>query len=435
MRILVTQMNQDLTLTAELTPGDREVAGKASLARQSATFKMPSGYTWTNTHPDLIALASLIAFYPWIGRELITTFPVSSGFAETVLAKTKITVPNSSDDVLKRVTDHKAHPGLSFSAGVDSMAALALMPEDTVPVFSLRSPPPNGAGSLYKADVALHAISEMANAGKTVHVVESDHEWLRDPVGFTVDPAPAVPLILLADKLNLDAITFGTIAESAYMTGKGKWVEYMDRIVYTRWRDLFQAVGLASYNATAGVSEIGTSTIVQSSRFGYLAQSCIRGIPGHPCRACVKCFRKSLITASLTGRWPERDEVSRMMAHRTIMKSLEPAEIHFEIILTAAMSGYDGSDPLLLALQERVGSNHIDVSFTHGWYPPAMELIPEKYREFTVKAVSSFLPAMTADQMEMFQSFNVAELVDAARDSLDVFRASLIQNASPSVEA
>ncbi|WAP53325.1 DUF6395 domain-containing protein [Arthrobacter sp. ATA002] len=269
----------------------------------------------------------------------------------------------------------------------------------------------------------------MAKAGKHVHIVESDHEWVRDPVGFAVDPAPAVPLILVADKLNLDSIAFGTIAESSYATGKGKWTEYKDRVVYHRWRDLFEAVGLGSYNVTAGISEIGTSSIVRTSKFGYLAQSCIRGIPGRPCLACAKCFRKSLITASLSGEWPDKAQVSRMMAYRTVKAFLEPAPIRFEIILASGMASYDGDDPLLLALQSRVGAKEHDVSFTHSWYPPAMDLIPARYRESSIKAANRYLPKMTSKQIEDFRSFDNSSLIESKKDDVEQFRAILDINA------
>lgn len=429
MRLDISQTDEHLTFTAVPAEGDRDLAGKARLARRTASFKLPAAYNWEKTHPDLLALAGLITFYPWVGDRLELPFSVSRTFADIVMTATKIDIPHSTPWIPRRTTLSDAHPGLSFSGGVDSMAALAVMPEDTVPVFSLRSPPPSGARSLYKADVALHAVAEMVKAGKPVHVIESDHEWVREPVGFSVDPAPAVPLVLLADELNLDAVTFGTIAESAYLTGKGQWADYKNRVAYTRWRDLFEAVGLSFYNATAGISEIGTSTIVQTSTFGYLAQSCIRGVPGAPCRACVKCFRKSFITASLSGEWPDEALVSRMMANRTIKTFLEQSPIRFEIILTSVMRSYDGDDALLLALRTRVGADAQDVSFTHCWYPPASDLMPLRYQESTRAAMSRFLPEMNIDQIESFQNFNSAPFMESNKKEIDDFRVILEENA------
>ena len=435
MQIIMSQVNADLIMSAELSEGDRDLAGKAALVSRTATFKLPDGFQIYNTHPDLRALAALLTFYPWIGNRLDLPFPVSTEFAKAVKAASKIDVTNQSADIPMRTPGEGSHPGLSFSGGVDSMGALALMPDDTVPVFSLRTSPPEGGRTLYKPDVALHAIAEMRKAGRSVHIVESDHEWVRGPVGFSVDPAPAIALILLADELNLDAITFGTIAESAYVTGAGKWSEYKVRPAYARWKTLFDAVALDTYNATAGISEIGTSTIVRSSEFGHLAQSCIRGIPGYPCRACVKCFRKSLITASLTGEWPDEREVARLMANRTIKGFLEKTPIRFEIILTSAMASYNGSDPLLLKLQSRVGALVQDVSFTGSWYGPAMDLIPEKYRAGTIEAANQYLPRMTENQEEAFRNFDIFPFLESNQESVVEFLKTVDENAKASVKA
>lgn len=431
MQIILKQTGTELSLTAEPSEGDRELARNATLLRRTATLKLPEGFSRTDTHPDLLALAALIAFYPWIGTRLDFEFGVSQDFADVVKKVSRIDVTNIDPELSKRRTAADAKPGLSFSGGVDSMAALALMPDDAVPVFSLRTPPPNGGRSLYKPDVALHAIAEMKKAGKIVHVVETDHEWVRDPVGFSVDAAPALPLILMADMLNLDAITFGTISESAYATGAGKWAEYAERVAFTRWAALFEVVCLAFYNPTVGISEVGTSSIVLTSEFGHLAQSCIRGVPEHPCKACVKCFRKSLITASLTGEWPDPTEVSQMMANRTIKGFLEKVPIRFEIILTAVMASYDGDDPLLLALQDRVGAKEQDVSFVYTWYPPAMDMLPEKYRASTVDAANNYLPEMSSAQVEAFQNFDIAPFLDAKKDDIEGFLELLTENAKP----
>ncbi|WP_417364630.1 DUF6395 domain-containing protein [Glutamicibacter arilaitensis] len=401
-----------LSLTAELEVDDRKVAGKATLRRPTATFALPDDFDYDNTHPDLLALAALVTFYPWVGKELSLPFAVSQHFADSVQKASRIQILRVAPWMEKRSVNEGSKPGLSFSGGVDSMAALALMPDDTECVFTLRTPPPEGGHTLYKPDMALYSISEMRKAGKSVHVVETDHEWVREPVGFSVDPAPAVPLMLLADHLNLDAISFGTIAESSYSTGKGYWEEYTQRTIYTRWKQLFEAAGLMMYMPTVGISEIGSSTIVQTSKFGYLAQSCIRGLPGEPCRACVKCFRKSLIAASLNNDWPEHKEVSRMMANRTIRPFLEKDPIRFEIILTRVMASYEGDDPLLNSLQERLASLEQDVSFTAGWYPAAMRLIPRKYQASTIIAANRYLPMMTDEQIHAFEHFDLKKALD-----------------------
>lgn len=430
MHIDINHAGQQLTLTAELSGDDLETAGKARLARTTATFNLPSDFVLEQTHPDLLALASLVTFYPWIGKNLEFKFPVSQGFADAVLERTHKQILHASDEVTPRKPAETARPGLAFSAGVDSLAALAIMPENTLPVFSYRSAPPVGGKSLYKADAALHAIREMNAAGKETLLVESDLEWVREPVGFAIDPSPAVPLILLADSYNLDAIGFGTIAEAAYRTGGSKFLDYAKRGVFTRWQAIFRTVGLDYYNCVAGLSEMSTTSIVRKYQFGHLAQSCVRGGVGAACMNCVKCFRKSLIEAAISGQWPAQSEISRMMANRSVRAYLSDAPIRLEIILAAALSSYEGNDPLLLALQKRVAAKTWDVSFTGGWYEPSMStMVPERYRQHTINAMAKYLPKMSAEQAYAFENFDINPVMETKNGEIEEFLKVLEDNA------
>lgn len=436
MHFRYRQTGEYVELQALPFPTDRKVAGNATLVSTTANIKLGRGYDLESVHPDLKALAALIAFYPWIGGTLVMDDSISAEFSRVVSEVCRIDAGPTSDSIHPRTPTQNAVPGLSFSGGVDSMAAHAVLPENTESVFTLRTPPANGARSLYKPDVALHAIHEMGRAGKQVHIVESDHEWVRSPVGFATDPAPSVPLILMADSLDLDAVTFGTIAESAYLTGKGTWQDYSKRTVYTRWSKLFRAAGMEFNNVVAGISEFGTSTIVQSSPFGHLAESCIRGIPGKPCKACVKCFRKSLISASISNSWPTTALVSSMMAKPTIKGYLEKSPIRFEIMLISALNEYDGHDPLLTQLRHRVHADSLDASFTKAWYPDAMKLISEKYRHSTTKAISQYLPKMNQAQTEAFEAFDILPMMNSNNheQAVNKFRNLLAWNCTPETQ-
>lgn len=404
-------------VTIKITPheDDRIVHGRASLQKTQATFDMPSDFQLSEAHPDLLGLAAMVVASPWILKRLELDFPVSPQFAEASSKFLKIEVPNASSVVPPRSPGDR--PGLSFSAGVDSMACLELMPANTVPVFSHRAEPVTKSRSLYQDAAPLHAIDEMTKSGRTVHKVTSDLEYMRQPVGFSVDPAPAVPLILLADYFSLDAIAFGTIAEAAYRTGTDAFIDYAKRVVFTKWKAAFQGAGLDYFNLVAPVSEMGTMQIARQSEFGHLAQSCVRGAVGEPCGRCVKCFRKSLIEASFTGEWPDKDEVRAMMTAPQVYGYLSKVPIRLEIMLIEALSGYNGDDDLLLALQDRVSAKSIDTSFTHAWYEPGMkEMVPEKYYPEVVTSLERFLPKMTPEQEQAFEQFNIQPAIESAEE-------------------
>lgn len=426
------QQNQRY-VTATLTPdeSDRVEHGKAKLGRKEATFEMPNDYRLHETHPDLLALAALAIASPWVVKSLTLPFPVSRTFAETTAQQLKIQVTNVSTAISHRQSGPESRPGLSFSAGVDSLACLELMPDTTVPVFSHRSPPPMRTTSRYKDDAPLYAIEKMNELGRETHKVTSDLEWVRQPVGFGVDPSPAIPLILMGDYFNLDAIAFGTIAEAAYRTGTEHFINYAERIVFTKWQGAFQAAGLDYFNAVAPLSELGTTKVTRESRFGHLAQSCVRGIPGQPCRQCVKCFRKSLIESSMEGIWPSSDEVSRMMKVRSIKNYLSDAPIRLEVVLMAALGSYQGDDQFLTALRERVGPDRLDTTFTGAWYAPGMrDMVPQRYLTGVQHAASKYIPRMSPRQERAFENFDIRAKIeeDAKAGRIDKFREFLAAN-------
>lgn len=413
MRIDFSQKHDQLTMFATLDDDDRKEFGKATLSRDSVTFQLPFEFDVRTVHPDLLALAATISFSPWIGKRLDLSFSVSEDLAEIFRRVLKISLTNVSSWVEPRKPKNDARPGLSFSGGVDSLACLELMPENTVPMFSHRSPAPHKGNTLYRDDAALHAIAELNKSGRTTYSMMSDLEWLRAPVGFGVDPAPAVPLILLSDHFNIDAIAFGTIAEAAYRTGSETYIDYAKRPIFTKWQAAFQAAGLEYFNCVAPLSELCTTKITRESKYGHLAQSCVRGEIGKPCMNCVKCFRKSLIEASFSGNWPEQEEISRMMANRSIKGYLDAAPIRLEIVLASALSQYNGHDPLLSTLKERVCSTDQDVSFTRGWYGPGIDaMVPKKYREGLIDSLNRFIPKMTPQQVRAFEEFDIRPTIE-----------------------
>lgn len=420
-------------VTATLTPEehDRSIHGNASIARNHVTFEMPKDYRLSDAHPDLLALAAYVICSPWVGRSLTLPFPVSQSFADATKKYLRIETTNISTAVTARETNADSRPGLAFSAGVDSIAALALMPQSTIPVFTHRAPAYGVSSTLYRDDAPLHAIEQMNIAGKETLRVTTDLEWLRNPVGFGVDPSPAAPMLLLGDYLKLDAVAFGTIAEAAYRTGTEHFIDYAQRGVFTKWQAVFKAAGIDYYNCVAPLSELCTTKIARESRFGWLAQSCVRGNVGRACMNCVKCFRKSLVEAAVGGGWPDASTIGRMMASRSVKSYLEAAPIRLEIVLMAALAEYEGDDPLLLALQKRVEARAVDVSFVRAAYGPGLEvMVPDKYRQTTMANLSKYVDLMSLSEQHKFESFDIRPKVERAQANglVEEFRRTLDEN-------
>lgn len=217
---------------------------------------------------------------------------------------------------------------------------------------------------------------------------------------------------------SLNSVAFGTIAESAYRTGTENFMNYSTRGFFRKWKGLFEAAGLWYNMVVSPISELGTMTIARQSKFAHLAQSCVRGEVGVPCNACVKCFRKQIAEGATNGNWPSPEKVKSMVSVPAVRNYLSAAPIRFELILMESMVSYHGDDPILQALKDRVVRPHTDTSFIRGWYAPGMkEVVPEKYYSETVEKVKKFLPQMTREQEESFESFDLEQIISDAKES------------------
>lgn len=402
-------------MTFEPDPDDTIDGPGPRFVGRTLTAVLPAPWRRDDVHPDVVALVALLSAGPWISARLEMDSPVSEPFATSVRANFDITIEPVDTSISRRDASSGGRPGLAFSGGVDSVAAADVMPEDTILYFNERLDPPGSGRTLYDKSAAVHACEALADAGRVVRRIPCDVEHLRGPVGVPVDYSNAVPAVLMADVDALDAIGWGTIAESAYRIGSRNFVEYSERSIFTVWRNVFAAAGLDFINPVAGVSEVGTSEIVRVSPSGHLAQSCIRGTPGEPCTRCWKCVRKSLLDASLTGNWPDHAWVVESMAAREPMKFLTHRPIKHEDVLTYAMSRYDGELDELRLLKARVRGDEIDVSWLKRHYPPALDLVPGKYRDDVRSKLEQYLAPMTAEDQEWFRRWSTEPVLEDSK--------------------
>jgi len=387
-------------------------------------LRLPDDCGGDDIHPDLLALSALLLVLPWIGRGLTLGKGVSQRFAEAVEEDLGVHLHPVDPKLAPRPTPNDGRPGLAFSGGVDSTAALSVMPRETHSVFLERTAfsqrqAARQENSLYKKDAALYACTELSAMGRAVDIVPCDLELIREPVGFPVDLSNAVPLLCVADKRRLDSVGWGTIAEAAYRIGAMGFTDYAKRTTFTRWRCVFETVGLPIFNAVAGVSEVGTSIIVTESPYGSLAQSCIRGQVGQPCGRCWKCFRKSLLDSALKGRWPADKELDVMFAGGEVRQYLNKIPLKHEDVLTYALGRYSGTHPLMLALKRKVRGGELDVDWLERWYGPSLDLAPERYRAGTAQMLSEYLQPMSEADMEGFRGWDLTETVQGERYRTD----------------
>ncbi|MCM1990275.1 DUF6395 domain-containing protein [Oceanirhabdus seepicola] len=411
--------------------GDGDFSEKARLGNTNCFVKLPSDWSLEGTHPDIIALATILIIYPFSKYKINLPFGVSKDFAELFEKVTKKKVFPIVESLKPRKSQIYSVPALAYSGGVDSTAALAVLPNTAKLFFLDRKCDDREKNSdnknvvyrflnkikfnrkkntLYDKDAAYFACESLKNMGRSVYMIESNLEYVRNPVGFPIDVANSIPAILMADYIGLDSIAFGTILESSYRIGHEKYLDYSKRTHYIRWGKLFEIVGLPFNQVTAGISEVGTSKIVINSPYSDLAQSCMRGKAQTPCLNCWKCFRKVLLDKTLKDEELDDKLFEKVFKIREATEQLSKNLIKHQNVLQYITYHYNGSNENMVFLKDKVmGEENVD--WLEKWYPKSIELIPEKYKDVVEKNILKYLEKMSTEEEIKVEQWNLGELV------------------------
>jgi len=414
------QRRQHLVLSFRPEPGDVLKDDGVRMFRHHCTLDMPPEWDADRTHPDLLATAALLAVRPFVGERVL--FPV--GISAPLAAAIRVTAGPIDPGLDPRPVPAQGTPALAYSGGVDSTAALALLPADAEPVHLLRVIPPPlvwvGRASRvlsprrhrfqpkFRSAAALYAVEAVSRMGRVTHVVPTDLEFLRRPFGFPVDIANAVPALLLADLRRYDSIAFGTVMESAYSVGRTRFADYAGRDHYRQYGALLDAVGMPLHQIVAGISEVSTARLVSASAYAAVAQSCTRGRPGEPCLNCYKCFRKTLLAAALSETGIDASLADRLLAIPEAQAQMRKPWMKHENVLAYATRHYDGGHQLLRLLRRRVRGDQLRVRWMERWYPPAADLLPAHRRAEAVASIRQALRPMNPAQQEVAESWDLA---------------------------
>lgn len=270
--------------------------------------------------------------------------------------------------------------GLAFSGGIDSTAAMLLLPEDTVLAYHRRSFKSNlqhrGAEQLFR---------HLKKSGRTVHSIPSNHEIIRQhhglPNGFSTDMASAVHLILTADHFDLQGIAFGMPIDNTYLWHGHRWREFSESGWWRRWVPLLSSVGLDIVLPIGGISQASTVRLVQEAGLGDVVSSCLRApFPG--CGRCWKCFHKH----TLLGRAAdvEAREIQTFLAKR-------PLKTATHVLWWIGQHDRWDLVPDLAHMKDH------DLSAWTTHYAPAFDLLPDWIRSHVQQAVERNIPRMPDD--------------------------------------
>lgn len=325
-------------------------------------WDMPSGFSLKNTHNDLLILVSEILLIPWY-KESKIPFTGSRKMGEL--------------------------PALSFSAGVDSTAAMIVMPENTILGYHRRC---------FKSQLD-HRNAELlinhleSEQKRKVYTVDSNHELLRvnhgKMVGFSTDFAPATHLILLADYLDIGGIAFGTPIDNTWLWKGRKYRKFEESTYLEYWANRFKGVGIELFLPIAGISEGGAVEICKKSKFIQYLNSCMRGDGSKGCGRCWKCFHKN-------GPLGRPFDIMAPEIHKFLHTS--PLRTTTHVLWAIKEMRIEEDVPHLKNLLDQ------DLSWWTSVYPPAKNILPQKWREETWSKILEYISEM--DKPYLLESVN-----------------------------
>lgn len=361
-------------------------------------------------HDDHLALIILLAAHPFAIGDLTIPLHVSPLFANACGVFTRYRPVFLSATNKPYTPRSGGRPGLAFSGGMDSTAALALLPPTTVPVFLDR--PHRAKTTLYNKSAAKATLAFLEAKNIPNISLSTDVEFIRKPIGFPTDLASGIPAIALATHFNFDSIGYGTVMESAYRIGHKKARNYEHSPHYRLWSPLFSSAGIPLILPVAGVSEIGTSTIVHHSQYRDMARSCIRGQWPRRCDKCWKCFRKQLIDQAIKGRTMSDEEFRLAIQSKEVASKLSSEFISHENVLGWALEKMERGTALDLLYQRLVASTY-SLNHLNSFYPSSVNLIPPKYRLHVLEQLRNYLPEMKIEDQQRMVAQDFSKYVES----------------------
>jgi len=410
MKVAFHPTPSTLRLEFDLAEDDGVYTEHISMIESEFRIDLPFNVDMDAIHPDHLALIVLLAAHPFIGSSLHIPLDVSERFALSTDLISRYNVTYAGRSLPPYTPPVSSRPGLAFSGGADSTAALLVMPENTLSVFMDR--PFRKKTSLYNKSAALATIKHAQKEGHDVKTIACDVEYIRSPLGFPTDLVPSIPLLAIAAEEGIDSIAFGTVMESAYRIGHEKARDYATSHHHRFWGRMYKAAGVPLYLPVAGVSEVGTSSIVMNSSFYDYTRSCIRGTWPDACENCWKCFRKNMLDAALKKEPLNDIYLRRGLAIKEVKLKIQHWPVSHENVLAWSLKQAEGNISNLL--KARFEGSSRDLSYLEGYFPPSLALMPEAYRSHTEERLNHYLYPLGEEWFETVRTHTMTSWLNSA---------------------
>ena len=398
-------------LKVDLFPAESDLLfSENRLAKKNHNFSinLPNHLSANDIHPDHLALIGIMAAFPFTKGVLEIPIDVSKEFLEGFGAVRRFKIIPQSSEGIQYIAANQTKSVLSYSGGIDSTAVLCLLPKDTAIVF-LDRPRKLAVRSLYDKSAPFKIIDFVEKQGHDVYRINCDVEYIRNPLGFPVDLAAGIPAIAIASVLGYSSVAFGTVMESAYRIGHDVARVYANSSHHRVWGQAFKGAGLFLTLPVAGVSEVGTSMIVEASPYSKVSYSCIRGKWPNPCDNCWKCFRKSLVESRLRNDEIGEETMGKWLDVKEVRLKISKRLISHENVLSWALSGQNVTGKNSDLLRGRLEGMERNLDHLTRWFPPALEHVHESHREHVKQKLNDYLEPMSEIEIEKLLEHDIQE--------------------------
>jgi len=299
-------------------------------------------------------------------------------------------------------------PILSYSGGIDSVAASEIFPSTIPYVYFERCDHPDlpNKAEHVQVQAITNIIKETANLGRNVYRVASDLEHICKP--YPTLPhwfAISAGILLMADYLDGGMIIMGGTLETFFMdmgkSWKGAGGKGLD--------PLADLVGLPICRPMLGVTEIATMKIAHSSVLGKIARSCVLGSLLEPCGQCVKCVRKIMTEAVITGDSQILDKLNYLNENSVGIRSIINADppYYMQAQLEYCLSRVEFRNNILDLIYHKVGLPESDkTTWMEKYYSPAIEFSsPIEWRGLILYELNKKLTFMRESDIDFAMNY------------------------------
>lgn len=387
-----------------------DYTGKVKMGRYQCEMHMPDDWSLENIHPDVLALVAILISYPFMDKYIEVPIGVSTSFHKLFNLETQKFIYPIDKKLSPRTAPKDSIPGLAYSGGIDSTAALLILPRNTACFFLDRILPRELEGeNLYDKQSVYEAYDYLRKEGRQEYTIKTDLEYIRFPRGFPIEFSTTIPALLLSDYVGIDSVATGTIMEHQFLEYQRR--KFSSRHYFVKWNNIFKGVDIFLNQVTAGISEIGTMKMVLNSPYNSIANWCMKGTI--PCMKCGKCFRKKLIQMILLKQQISNDILDDFFLATEIRTLIKKFPINAENIITYITSNYSGNHKLMNLLKIRTRGDILETNWMEKWYVPSKDLILDKYSDYVEREIGKYLEFMDGKDELNMNNWSVDEVIES----------------------